>query len=136
MQPIEYRTTLSQRQRLLRVASGMKQEDVAVQLGIGRSAYTYYELSRSKPDYDTLIQLAKMFHVSVDYLVGFSNFPDGSHREAGVADGSQESNIVNVRLLGELTKKERRMVFTYRQLAPEQQEEIVQEMEKMLPPKK
>ena len=136
MQPIEDRTTLSQRLRLLRVASGMKQEDVAVQLGIGRSAYTYYELSRSKPDYDTLIQLAKMFHVSVDYLVGFSNFPDGSHREAGVADGSQESNIVNVRLLGELTKKERRMVFTYRQLAPEQQEEIVQEMEKMLPPKK
>ena len=43
---------------------------------------------------------------------------------------------MNVRLLGELTKKERRMVFTYRQLAPEQQEEIVQEMEKMLPPKK
>ena len=84
MQPIEDRTTLSQRLRLLRVASGMKQEDVAVQLGIGRSAYTYYELSRSKPDYDTLIQLAKMFHVSVDYLVGFSNFPDGSHREAGV----------------------------------------------------
>ena len=53
MQPIEDRTTLSQRLRLLRVASGMKQEDVAVQLGIGRSAYTYYELSRSKPDYDT-----------------------------------------------------------------------------------
>ena len=125
MQPIEDRTTLSQRLRLLRVASGMKQEDVAVQLGIGRSAYTYYELSRSKPDYDTLIQLA-----------GFSNFPDGSHRDAAVADGSKENNMVDVRLLGELTRKERRMVFVYRQLTPDQQEESVQEMEKKLPPKK
>ncbi|CAH8718315.1 helix-turn-helix domain-containing protein [Paenibacillus thiaminolyticus] len=54
----------------LRERSGWTQEDMAEKLGITRAALSHYEKSRRKPDFDTLIQAADLFGVSVDYLIG------------------------------------------------------------------
>lgn len=54
----------------LRERSGWTQEEMAEKLGITRAALSHYEKNRRKPDFDTLIQAADLFGVSVDYLIG------------------------------------------------------------------
>jgi len=43
-------------------------------LGITRPAYTAYEMGKRQPDYETLIKLADYFNVTVDYLLGRTEF--------------------------------------------------------------
>ncbi len=123
------KTTLALRLRLLRIASGMKQEEVADMLGIGRSAYTYYELSRSKPDYDALIRLAKLYRVSIDYLVGVSNFPDTANR-AQLADTIPAELLVPEASFGRLTREERYLLGVYRQLSEDGQMDMLDDLNK------
>ncbi|MBQ6706550.1 MAG: helix-turn-helix domain-containing protein [Clostridia bacterium] len=120
------KSTLALRLRLLRVASGMRQEEVADLLGIGRSAYTYYELSRSKPDYDALIRLSRLYRVSIDYLVGATNFPDTPTAErTRVADDLAEETA-----FGMLSLEERRLLCLYRQMPEDSKADLMQELEK------
>ena len=60
------------RQRLigLRQKEGLLQRDVAHQLHIDRSTYSYYERGKTNPPLDILIKLADYFGVSLDYLAG------------------------------------------------------------------
>ncbi|MEC2709463.1 helix-turn-helix domain-containing protein [Bacillus sp. 22475] len=54
----------------LRKERKLRQEDMANQLGIARTTYAMYEQGNREPDYNTLIQLATFFEVSIDYLLG------------------------------------------------------------------
>jgi transcriptional regulator with XRE-family HTH domain len=56
--------------KALRKQNKLRQQDVADYLNISRNAYTHYELGISEPDINNLIRLAKLFKVSVDYLIG------------------------------------------------------------------
>ena len=58
------------RLRELRKAKRMTQTDVASLVGIGQSAYSFWESGRSKIDDASLRKLAAIFGVSVDYLLG------------------------------------------------------------------
>lgn len=118
------KSILSLRLRLLRIASGMKQEEVAEVLGIGRSAYTYYELARSRPDCDALIRLSKLYKVSIDYLVGISNFPNPSSRTQ-VTDAVEEELLIPEASFGKLNRDERYLLGVYRQLSDDAQEELL-----------
>lgn len=119
------RTALANRLRLLRVALGMSQEEVADLLGIGRSAYTYYELARSKPDYDSLIRLSRLYRVSIDYLVGASNFPDSPSSASLPLEDDLSEEIA----FGMLTAEERRLLSLYRQLPDGQRTDLLQDLE-------
>lgn len=55
---------------LLRESLGWTQEELALKLGITRAALSHYEKNRRKPDFETLTELADLFDVSIDYLVG------------------------------------------------------------------
>lgn len=44
----------------LRQREGLTQKEVAVQLHLERSCYTYYELGRSNPSYRSLLGLARV----------------------------------------------------------------------------
>lgn len=123
------KTTLALRLRLLRIASGMKQEEVAEVLGIGRSAYTYYELSRSRPDYDALIRLSKLYKVSIDYLVGISNFPDVVRRSQ-VTDDIAAVDIAPEASFGKLAREERYLLGLYRQLSEDAQMDVLDMLQK------
>ena len=54
----------------LRESSGYTQEDVAVYIHVDRSTYCYYELGKTRPRLDTLVKLAHLYQVSIDYLLG------------------------------------------------------------------
>lgn len=66
--------TIGKRLKSLRKAQGLRQEDVAEQLCIGRSTYVGYEKETSSPDLEMLKQLALFFHVSTDYLLGIEEY--------------------------------------------------------------
>jgi transcriptional regulator with XRE-family HTH domain len=53
----------------LRLAKGLKQEEVAKMLGIGRTAYGAYEIEDNIPPLNKLLQLANFYGVSMDYIL-------------------------------------------------------------------
>lgn len=58
------------RLRELRKAHNFTQTEVARKVGIGQSAYSFWESGRSKIDDASLRKLASMYDVTVDYLLG------------------------------------------------------------------
>lgn len=69
-------STLGKRLRRLRRWKEMTQNDVGRALGISRDTYANWETDRTSPDPDTLLQLARLFNTSVDYLVGRVDDPN------------------------------------------------------------
>lgn len=59
----------------LRREKGLRQSDLAKEMGISTSAIGMYEQGRREPDMKTLLQFARLFNVSVDYLIGASDIP-------------------------------------------------------------
>ena len=59
-----------QRIRDLREDSDMTQKSVADYLQCTQACYSYYESGKHDVPSDVLIQLARLYHTSVDYLVG------------------------------------------------------------------
>ena len=120
---------LAVRLRLLRRAARMTQEDVSSMLDVTRSAYTYYERDRSKPDFDTLIALAKILGVSIDYLVGLSNLPERRREETQAADGISDEDMISEQMPGQLNREERHLFCLFRLLPEDKQEEILHDLQ-------
>ncbi|KIN29806.1 MULTISPECIES: helix-turn-helix domain-containing protein [Bacillus] len=47
----------------------IKQEEVAKNIGVGRTTYAMYEQDKRQPDYETLIKLADYYEVTTDFLL-------------------------------------------------------------------
>lgn len=58
--------------RYLREMHGYTQNEVADKLYVDRTTYTWYELGAVQPQIDTLVRLANLYGVSVDFLLGVS----------------------------------------------------------------
>jgi len=67
---------LGNRLRELRESKGLKQKELAAQLGLTEGAIGLYEIGRRNPPIDTLNKLADFFDVSVDYLLGRTDIPN------------------------------------------------------------
>lgn len=65
----------SDRIKNLRIALSQNQIEVANALNLSREAYCMYENGLRTPSYETLIMIAKYYHVSLDYLFGLSDNP-------------------------------------------------------------
>lgn len=61
---------LGKRLRKLRENNEMKQEELGKKLGLSASTIGMYEQERRQPDNETLVKIAEVFDVSVDYLLG------------------------------------------------------------------
>ena len=66
-----------QRLRDLREDSDKTQAEIADVLQIQQSQYSRYELGKQMMGIDKYIALAKYYHVSLDYLTGLSDSPEG-----------------------------------------------------------
>ena len=64
---------IDERLKLLREQSGMTQAELARKLGITRSSVNAWEMGISTPSTQYIVELASIFHVSTDYLLGLSN---------------------------------------------------------------
>jgi len=54
---------------ILRKKAGMSQSQLAQKLNVGTSAVGMYEQGRRTPAIDIIVQMAKLFGVSLDYLI-------------------------------------------------------------------
>lgn len=60
---------LGARIAMLRKSSGLSQQELAKQLGVSASAVGMYEQGRREPPCEILVALARIFHVSTDFLL-------------------------------------------------------------------
>lgn len=66
---------ISKRLLALRKKNHLKQDDVALLLGVARSTYGNYEQGTREMDLASLLKLADHYKVSLDYLLGRTEFP-------------------------------------------------------------
>lgn len=57
----------------LRAEKKLTQKQVADRIGLAISAVSSYESGTRYPSYDVLVKLARIFHVSTDYLLGMTD---------------------------------------------------------------
>ena len=72
---------IGERLQELRKDFGLSQEDLAKILGVSHYTVSSYECNRSDPDDKSKIILAKLFDVSVDYMLGLIDEPLSFNRE-------------------------------------------------------
>ncbi|MGG0718369.1 helix-turn-helix transcriptional regulator [Robertmurraya massiliosenegalensis] len=58
-----------ERLKAVREKKDLRQKDAAIKIGIKNNTLSSYESGDRKPDYDTLIKLADLYEVSVEYLL-------------------------------------------------------------------
>jgi len=61
---------MENRIKILREQHGMKQRELAEELGISQNTLSTWETGRYEPDTGMLKKIASVFNVSVDYLLG------------------------------------------------------------------
>ena len=72
---------IGKRLETLRKGRGMSQRELAAILGVTNYTISAYENDRSEPGDDIKIQLAKLFDISLDYLMGLVDQPLSLSRE-------------------------------------------------------
>ncbi len=64
---------MGEKLKALRLEKNLTQKQVADRIGLAISAVSSYESGMRYPSYEALIQLARIFHVSTDYLLGMTD---------------------------------------------------------------
>lgn len=77
--------------KTLRTEKKLTQKQVSDMIGLAISAVSSYESGTRYPSYDVLVKLARIFHVSTDYLLGMTD-----KRNIDVTDlGDDEIELVS-----------------------------------------
>ena len=76
----------------LRRASGMSQEELAEKLGVSRQAVSKWESGATQPELPKLIELSKIYQVSVDALLSLEHAKEqqDSSPAAPAAEGAAQ----------------------------------------------
>lgn len=64
---------LGQRIMEHRIGSGWSQVEMAKRLGVAKQTVSNWENENVQPSIDMLVSLAKLFHVTTDYLLGLDD---------------------------------------------------------------
>ena len=105
---------LSKKLKALRTGCNLTQYQIATQINLDRSTYTYYETGKTQPTIDTLIKLGKIFGVSIDFLLDYNN-SEPSTLVSDVASTYQKSReVTNV---NSLRDDEQNLLLIYRLLS-------------------
>ena len=102
------------RLRCLRLARGMTQQMVAESLNIHRTTYTKYETGKASPDQESLLTLARLFRVSVGYLLGQED--SLCHTESALENGAGITT---------LSPQEQELLQTFRRLSEPEQKRLL-----------
>lgn len=66
---------LGQRIHELRISSGWSQVELARKMNITKQTVSNWENENIMPSIEMLVRMAKLFHVTTDYLLGLENTP-------------------------------------------------------------
>lgn len=83
---------LGERLKNLREQHGYYQKEVAEELGIKSNTLSGYENGTRYPDPKMIIDLAKFYNVTTDYLLGYSDDPDVSE---GIGEDVELITFIN-----------------------------------------
>ncbi len=120
---------LPEKLKSLREGANLTQKQVADVLNVDRSTYTYYELGKSRPDMDALIQLASIFKVSVDELLDYHpkmEAPDPVPAMFHSGKPGYKRSYPQV-ALPDLDREEQNLILIYRSLRGGQQKDFLKE---------
>ena len=110
--------TLADRLRTIRLEHRLTQQELADVLGLDRTSYTYYETGKTSPSAVNIIKLAKIYNVTVGYLLGVEeNHPE--RMRGGLVTLSS-----GVDPISQLPREERALLMNYRLLNKEDKAEI------------
>ncbi|HIU79359.1 MAG TPA: helix-turn-helix transcriptional regulator [Candidatus Coproplasma excrementipullorum] len=65
---------LGKRLKELRIEQKLSQREVADALGLNSVTYLHYEKAQREPPLSVLADMAKFFGVTIDYLLGLSDY--------------------------------------------------------------
>lgn len=86
----------------LRKSNNLTLKNLSEELGFSAQVLSRYELEQTQPDFNSLIKIARFFDVTVDYLIGASDF----------------KIPFNSTLADQLSSEEWQLVEDYRKLSP------------------
>ena len=69
----ESMSCFAERLKELRVERGLSQAQLAKAVGLSNGAIGFWELGKRVPNLDAVIDLAKFFNVSLDYIAGLED---------------------------------------------------------------
>ena len=95
----------------VRTEHNFRQKEVAQAVGVDRSTYSFYEIGRTRPSLETLCTLAKIYNVTIGYLIG----KEANNPELRVAAESVSSAADPIALL----KKDEQLLLMYYRVADE-----------------
>jgi transcriptional regulator with XRE-family HTH domain len=105
--------------RKTRENAGYSQKQVADLLNIPDTTYRNYENTSREPDFNTLLKIAEIFNVSVDYLLGKTNIRN-------YANSNDSIDVGNLSPTGkEKAKDYVAMLETIDKLKPKEQPEDI-----------
>lgn len=90
--------------RQLRQERQWTQKQIAKQIGVTASIVSAYETGIRFPSYEALIKLARLYHVSTDYLLGVSTKRSADSQHLVSLDGLTPERIMLVLQLIETLK--------------------------------
>lgn len=107
----ENRQSIGERLLALRNKNNLTQEELAERLMVSRQSVSKWELSKTLPDVDKLIQLSEMYQVSMDYLIiGRQSGGDAGRQETTTsfegAEGQETAEQVPAQKTQELDESE------------------------------
>lgn len=74
MKRVERKNKLPARLKQLRLEKGLTQQQIADNLALNSVTYLRYEKGQREPSIELLMEFAVYFDVTIDYLVGLSDF--------------------------------------------------------------
>ena len=93
----------------LRKEKGLNQVGLGMKLNVSQKMISAYESGLHQPSIDTLLELSKIFNVSVDYIIGNSNIK--AMAEKFSQDGLSEMEIKLLDLFKKLDKEKQQQAI-------------------------
>jgi len=94
----------------LRLQNSLTQEQLAIKLDVGTRTYLYYETGKRLPPVELIIEMAKLFNVSADFLLDVPSICSdrNRHEKLGVEQLIEEIRVLFVE--NELTELDKEIV--------------------------
>lgn len=139
-------STLGEKLLELRANRNLTQQQVSDALHIGRAAYSYYESNNRTPDLGLLLSICKFYGIEISELINENTIPVSSPKAtigegtlgigvmgssslgmsliSGMVEGTLERSFNEHGVKPPFTKMEKELIANFRQLNPENREEV------------
>jgi len=94
----------------LRDEKNMTQIRLSIELGVSQETVSAYEIGKHYPSVKSLMLMAELFGVSMDYIMGISTV-----RNAVLEEGLPDSEVKLLRLYRQLDKLKKEKTYAYMQ---------------------